>query len=282
MTTMRLRVQAIAIATLAVLTFTACDSNEAPVAAGDFDVEAINAQADAESVYDDIDDMSTATFEDVFANSRHGHDDRLDCAEVTVDSATNTVTIDFGEGCTDPRGRVRSGAIVITQNGRRFEPGSVMTLTFEDYSVDGVLVEGTRTLSNIATSTDDAPSFQITLEGGRLTWEDGSVATRESSRIKTWYRAANPTDDEWHIEGSVSGTDRDGVAYSSMTTEPLVFARDCSSHRFKVPVSGVKEYTKGEESYTIDFGDGECDRLATVTTGGVSTEITLRRLFDRD
>ena len=280
MNMMRMNAKAIVMVSLAVLGFTACDSNEESVNASEFDIEALNTQADAESVYDDIDDMSTATFEDVFAASRHGHDDRLDCATVTVDSATNTVTIDFGDGCTDPRGRERSGKIIITQNGRRFEPGSVMTLTFEDFVVDGVLVEGTRTLSNIATGTEDNPSFQITLEGGMLTWEDGTFATRESSRVKTWYRAANPIEDEWHVEGSVSGTDRNGESYSSITLEPLVFIRGCGNHRIIVPVSGVKEYTRGEETYVIDFGDGTCDRIATVTHDGVTEEITLGRSFE--
>lgn len=261
------------------LAFTACDSEEEIAASGDFDIEALDTQAESESTFDDIDDLSTSLFEETFSNNRRGRDHRLDCATKTVDSLTNTITVDFGEGCTDERGRVRAGQIIITQDGRRFEPGSVMSISFNNYSVDGVQVEGTRTLQNTSSSVDENPRFLITLDGGRLTWEDGTSATREVSRIKTWLRAANPLQDEWQIEGTVSGINRAGQSYSCIIVEPLVFARRCSTSRFVVPVSGIKEFSKGEELYLVDYGDGTCDRLATVTHEGVTEEIRLGRRF---
>lgn len=263
------------------LAFTACDSNEEIVASSDFDVEALDSQAEAESTFDDVDDLSTSLFEETFESNRRGRDSRLDCATVTTDSATNTITVDFGEACTDERGRVRAGQIIITKTDRRLVPGAVMTITFNNYSIDGVLVTGTRTLENIAASEDDNPSYSITLTGASLTWPDGSVATREVSRVKTWVRAANPLADEWHIEGSTSGVNRNGVAYSTLITETLVFARDCGNLRFPVPVSGTKELSKGDESYTLDYGDGTCDRVATVTNDeGITEEISLGRRFN--
>ena len=261
------------------LAFTACNTEEEVAASSDFDIEALDTQAESESAFDDVDDLSTSVFEETFSNNRRGKDHRLDCATRTVDSTTNTITVDFGSSCIDNRGRERSGQIIITQTGRRFEPGSIMTITFNNFYIDGVQVEGTRTLQNISATEDDDPKFQVTLEGGRLTWEDGTSATREVSRTKTWLRTANPENDTWQIEGSVNGVTRSGETYSCLIIEPLLFARGCSTIRFVVPVAGIKEYSKGDELYTVDYGDGTCDRMATVTHDGVTEEIKLGKRF---
>ncbi len=54
-------------------------------------------------------------------------------------------------------------------------------------------------------------------------------------------------------------------------TTPLIYKRGCF-----YPVSGtISIETDGEETKTIDYGDGECDNLITVTIGDVTEEIEL-------
>jgi hypothetical protein len=176
-----------------------------------------------------------------------------------------TVTIDFGEGCTDPRGNVRTGIITVAFNGRRFQPGSTLVWTTNDYTINGIQLEGTRTLTNITGSTEESPKFQIELVGGKATFPDESVATREASFTREWIRAANPANDEMRLDGSAEGTNREGIAYTMNIQETLVFKRGCG-----FPVSGVKIYTKEGKQITIDYGDGTCDRQVTYTVGDQS------------
>ena len=63
----------------------------------------------------------------------------------------NTMTIDFGTGCTGYYG------VDARQDHRHLyrpypEAGTVITTTTEDYYVNGNLVEGTRTVTNMGTN----------------------------------------------------------------------------------------------------------------------------------
>lgn len=259
------------------------DDNEVGVG---IDENTIKAEVVMDAAFEDIDDMVTismsATDGPNEGRTATGHDDRLACANVTHDSENQTITIDFGDGCEDPRGRVRAGIINISYTGRRFQPGSVITTTFDNFSVDGIKVEGTRTVTNITEIVDNhlsSPKFSITLDGGKLTWPDGTFATRNIDRVRTWIRALNPIDDENHVDGTANGINKEGVEYSMMITESLVFKRRCrfEGSRVFIPVSGIKEVNRGGQIYVVDFGNGTCDNIISVTHDGNTVVIDLSR-----
>jgi hypothetical protein len=249
-------------------------------------LEATEADAIAQADFDEIDDISQGAmgYSDGSIGGRtdgsdeRGMDERAACATVTHDKEAQTITIDFGEGCTGPYGHIRKGVIFITYTGRRFEPGAKWTITLRDFYIDERHIEGTRTVENVSQSLEDNPKFHITLVGGKITWADGTFATREVDRYRVWVRAANPMRDEMHIlEGSVAlGINKEGVDYNSTVLTDLVYKRACrTSQTARFPVSGVKEITVGDATIVIDFGDGECDSLADVTKDGVTTEVDL-------
>jgi hypothetical protein len=248
------------------------------------DSQDIAEDALTDSYFEDADDMSSLAIQSDAStaggatspsNRQISVSDSRFCAGVVVTIAMSpnstqavpigTITIDFGAGCTDPKGNVRTGIITVAFNGRRFQPGSTLVWTTNNYTINGVELEGTRTLTNITGSTEDAPKFQIELAGGKATFPDESVATREASFTREWIRAANPANDEMRLEGSAEGTNRAGVAYTMTIQETLVFKRACG-----FPVSGVKIYTKEGKVITIDYGDGACDRQVTYTVGDQS------------
>jgi hypothetical protein len=49
------------------------------------------------------------------------------------------------------------------------------------------------------------------------------------------------------------------------------------SCKMPFPVSGIVEILKNELKATLDYGQGECDKLATITVNGVTKEIVLRK-----
>ncbi len=270
----------LALLSIITLTFMACQDDETATDTT-LDAEVAMADLSTEESYDyvneDVDDLVEAGIN--FEGSTGGRvefgvrDRILKCAEVEHDTATNTITITYDSlsDCQNPFGHVRQGTIIITYSDRRYVPGATRTITFQDFYIDDVKVEGTRTLENIQETSEDAPKFRITLVGGKLTFDDGTTITRDSERIRTWYRADNPLDDEVTVEGSASGTRRDGSAYEIEILEPLVYVRDCrESNQSKIPVSGIKQITSGENVITIDFGDGTCDNLVDVTVNGVT------------
>jgi hypothetical protein len=195
-------------------------------------------------------------------------------AESTTDQPYGVLTVDFGtSGCTDVKGNVRKGKIIFTYSGRRFIAGSTIITTVQNYSINGILIAGVRTSTNVTGSTEDAPTFHVTLENGIVTFPDQSTAERESDITWSWERAQNPLNDKLIIEqgSSANGTTREGTEYEVLVLGQLEYQRLCP-----IAVTGVKQYTlNGETEIAVDYGDGACDRVVTVTSANVARTIAL-------
>ncbi len=260
---------------------TSCQQNGENPQIADFSSPESDAIAEAD--FDEIDDISSNMmgYSDGSIGGRtsgNDVDNRLQCAIVTHDKEAKTITIDFGDGCTGPHGVVRSGIIFITYTGKRFIPGSKWTITLRNFYINNRHIEGTRTVENVSETIDDSPKFHIILTDGKITWPDETFATREVDRYRVWVRAANPLNDEVHIlEGSVaSGLNRRGINYSTTVLADLIFKRTCrGQNKARIPVQGIKEVTVGDKTYLVDFGDGECDSIVTITTNGETREVDL-------
>ena len=235
-----------------------------------------------ESAFEDVDDIG---FESVLYFESGGRtveneDSPIRCATKTHDKENKIITIDFGEGCEGPHGRVRSGKIIITYTDRKFVPGAVHTMTFENFYIDGKMVEGTRTRTNISEGENDNLKFSVVLEDGSITWEDGTYSTRAATWETTRIRTPNPINDERIRTGNASGMTREKVIYTVTITKPIVWKRGClQSVRVMIPVEGtkVKEFEDGK-AITIDYGDGTCDNLVTITKDGATETVELKRV----
>ena len=267
---------------LAALVFSmACNSDVESPSSG-IDEAAVEAEALAQADFDEVDDITSNIMgiaDGGIGGKVTGHgDDRCNCAEVTHDKEAQTITIDFGDGCAGPNGVVRSGIIFITYDGYRFVPGSYWTVTFREYYVNRRHIEGLRTVTNISETLLTNPTFHITLEDGKVTWPDGTYATREVDRTRVWFRASNPLLDEYHIlKGSVtSGMNKKGVNYNTEVLTDLVYKRNCRDNkRIRIPVQGTKQIIAGDRNCVIDFGDGECDTLVKVRCGDATSTMDL-------
>jgi hypothetical protein len=254
----------------------------------------VQSEANSDAQVEEVDDMSAvAVSSDASTLSGREYlggraqitvsDDRFKCATVTLEKATDNalgaphgfITVDFGTGCTGPGGRTRKGKIVIEYKGRRFLPGSSITTTFVGYSVNGISVEGVRVLTNTSASETAPVSFSIVETGLKLTYPDGTFATRTSNRTRTWNRTNNPLEDSWTVTGSASGTNRKSKEYTMTITKPLVYKRSCAiTNQVFIAVEGTKELVVDTKKVTIDYGSGTCDNTVTISINGKSKEVT--------
>lgn len=271
-------------AIIAVLFFAAAcqEELENPNQLSEVDILSVENEAVVESAFEDIDDIG---FESLLYFESGGRieaseDSPILCAVRSHDRENKTIIIDYGDGCEGKYGRIRSGKIIITYTDRRFVPGAVHTITFNNFYIDGNKIEGTRIRTNISESTDDNLKFRIELIDGKITFEDGTSATREAIWETTRIRTPNPINDERIRTGSANGFNIDGIGYTVTITKPIVWKRGClPTVRVMIPVEGtkVKEFEDGR-IITIDYGDGTCDNLVTITTDGVSETIELKKV----
>jgi hypothetical protein len=261
------------------------------------DTESVKNEAAVDGYFEDTDDMAVTVVSSDQGTvdgartdagrviSKSLLDLRFACetTTVTIDFAADntfavphgTITIDFGtDGCTDAKGNIRKGKVMIEFKGRRFLPNSTITTTTDGYSINGVALEGTRVVTNISGSTETAPKFSVVLTNGKATWPDNTTATRDVNRVREWIRAANPIDDQWNVTGTASGTNRHGKEYEMTITSALIYKRECAiSAKVFMAVQGTKELTVNGRKVTIDYGTGDCDKIVTVTADGQSKQV---------
>jgi hypothetical protein len=199
------------------------------------------------------------------------------CATVTVvpddGSFPRIVTIDYGpDGCTGPHGRLRKGQIVVEVSDTLRKAGSTRTVTLVDFSIDGAAIEGSKTLTNL--STDDRPSFGREASF-RIDFPDGSNANWTTNQTYSIIEGSDtPTrlDDVIQVEGSFNGTNREGGTFAANVTEPLTKRKWC-----RFVERGVVDIDRNGRQFTIDFGNGACDRFATILLpNGRERTISLR------
>lgn len=275
MTTMKnYFVAAIAVVLLSLaFSFSACQKEESTL-----NEQAIITATDegtGEDLFIDADDISDMYSDTYLGNGKTADDCPVITTTAEPGTYPNTITIDFGTECVGEGGRVRSGQIIITVSDSMSNAGATKTKTFADYTVNGILIQGTYTSVNNGTDDAGNPSFTHTLSGGSITYPDGTVATREATHtvtmIEGWDTPLTRWDNVWSITGNSNGVNKNGVTYSSEITEPLIKRHNC-----RWIVSGVKTITRDGEVSTLDFGDGNCNRFAILTTSdGETHEIKL-------
>ena len=252
------------------------------------DSQNLSTETATDAKVDEVNDIATSALNtnDTPTGRVEDRDDRLDCATIEKD-ANNTkeagkITLTFKSDCKDEDGDVRAGKMIITWSGGRwFIPGSTHTITLEGYIINGVSIEGTRTVKNI--STTEKP-LTWTIEGTHKTiWPDGTTASRSVKRTRQWVRSSiNPREDKWIISQTdpsvpaAEGINRNGKSYSAQITTPLQYFASCG-RKVHIPVIGVKVVTVDSKIYTVDYGDGKCDNVITVTVNGSSKTITVNK-----
>ena len=267
-------------------TFSGCHQDESVNGPAVSDLQDAQNEAVSESVFEDLDDVTYYGELSVSADGRVAKDDEspANCASIYKDDTEKIITIDFGDGCQDKFGRMRSGKIMIAYTGHFSMPGAQRAVTFENYAVDSIQVEGVYTKTNISESTNDTLKYEVKLEGGKLTWPDGSFVTRDANWLNKRVRALNPINDIRIHDGSAHGTTRTGNNYTVQITKPILWMRGCLPYkRVFIPVEGVKvKSIEGGPNVTIDWGNGECDNLYSVTKDGITREIEIKDMRGRN
>lgn len=188
-----------------------------------------------------------------------------------------TITLDFGTGCTDPRGRTRKGKIITEYTGNLLIPGSATITRFENYYLDSFKVEGTHKIVNVGTLEKRA--MRIIVNGAKLSKANGDYTQWNSEKtieqVEGLISLINPLDDIFKITGAGNGAVKKGEKFyqwSKVITEPLVKRFSCRWFSKGI----VKMKHNDADVAELNFGDGNCDNIATLTINGVSKEITLR------
>lgn len=261
---------------LGFLVFTSCETNNENITEELTTEEVLNIALadDLSSDVNDVlsDDEAEGGFSGRSAASRKHHPD---CAERTVEDTADgkIVTIDFGTGCEGKRGKIFAGKIIIEYKESATEKSK--TVSFENFSIDENTVQGLKSVVKIDANGNGNPEATYTVDI-TITLTTGEVLTKKGTKIREKIEGADTDDrgDDVNLtSGSWESVNKEGVVKNATITTNLRREYAC-----KYIVSGVIEITKDGVTSTLDFGDGSCDNVATLTdANGNSEEITLKK-----
>ena len=234
----------------------------------------------AESVFERVTDIADEAY-----NLSSGHLKSTEwhriflsaCATVTLDTSVmpRVLTIDFGDtNCLCLDGRYRRGKILVTFNGRYRHPGTVITTGFDEYFVNDNKIEGSKVVTNMGPNEDGNIYFTIEIIGVIYKADNGGVISWNSSREREWiqgFDTGNPWDDIYLITGTADGILETGYTWEREIINPLRVELAC-----RFIVSGTVEIRPQDRPVRIlDYGNGDCDNVATVIVNGVTYTIYL-------
>jgi len=176
--------------------------------------------------------------------------------------------------CTNYFGNVKLGEIHISLTDYWKRDSSLRTITYDNFTINGNLLEGTQTILNTGFNEDENLTFERKFMDGSYTKGDTATMTWTFDRdveMIAGYDTFPFADDEYLVTGSAEGVNFDGVSFQMNIVDALYYT-SCSRY----PISGtISIQTEGAPEVTIDFGDGTCDNIAEMTVNDETTEITL-------
>lgn len=251
-------------------TFGSCQKNENSII--EDEVVLTNSDTQVDEAITEIDQIvSEALMED-------GTTDSISivgsCPVITKDLKSNpqVMTIDFGSSCTGKDGKIRSGKIIVTSTSFKANP-SVRTKTFDNYTVNDRSVEGSISLSVLKDTAAHKRTF-TTQEDLTVTLpeEAGSLhRISDLTKVEQYNVKSDPTDDIILHWGLVEVTRSNGTGYTKTISaeNPVMIKKSCNEK-----VSGIVNFVnKNNKSWTVDYGNGDCDGVANMTKNGQTKEI---------
>jgi len=179
------------------------------------------------------------------------------------------ITIDFDADttCHNRSGKIIDSVFMVLSrtNYQSFE-----SITFQNYWKDSTNIDG-----SISVSASKGNPTVVTVNGSKIRYRDGSQSSWSGNLVYTYQRSGTGSSSTsmGTLTGSWHGTTRSGTAFSAEITKEIDFKGGCFGYRSRlIPVSGTIEITTDGVDSVIDYGDGTCDRIYTITTAGTTTE----------
>tara|TARA_B100000401_G_C52695401_1_gene666462 strand:+ start:132 stop:971 length:840 start_codon:yes stop_codon:yes gene_type:complete len=216
-------------------------------------------------------DINETTF---FLTNEHDTCPNITLSFSSDSSYIDSICIDYGEQGMDWKNRTKKGKILVSQNGRRNQIGTITKVEFINFTIDEYSITGTQIIKR----------SKVEINSGN--W----IGTDHVQVIEAEIKNTNKADDfVWNsdrirqgniengefvvcIEGTMDGVNSDGFEYTITTRTPLKYSLYCPRI-----VSGILNIYDDSEinPQEIDYGDGTCDSKATVSVDNNHFEISL-------
>ena len=159
----------------------------------------------------------------------------------------------------------RSGQIIVYKSGSWLTGNYRDSITFSGFSTDGRSIKGykTRKFSKTSDLKNLVFDFSTNLEG---TNSSGKAYSYKAVGKKTLVNYLLPALKYVEVTGAGVFVNAEGKQVSYAITSPIKLLKACKS-KMRFPVSGSVTYNNTAANYAsvVDYGNGNCDKLATIS-----------------
>lgn len=284
----RISTISLAIATLTVATFTGCKKYVHE------NIQAASNSSVAISTLNDVfEQLVTATSYEESLDAITDTDWFLHgtlCADVSLSPSgatfPKTLTIDYGNGCIGADGVSRSGIITATITGNLEQEGSALTVIFDGFSNGQYSISGKDSITNLGTDGDGNPLFSevhkdIIVSWGTQqilwdadltrTWLEGDTTNFTTDTTGGTLQIAGLNDDVFALMGTAEGNDSNTHPFTLEIIQAVVVPTACQWITDGMLTVSPANFNTG----TVDYGDGECNKQATLEVEGEIFNFTL-------
>jgi hypothetical protein len=224
---------------------------------------------DVDAIVDEGLALKTVTLKSAIADSSN-YLGTCPTLKLDTTTATKSLTVDFGTNCVGKDGKTRSGKINVTTSS--FSKYDVeRTISFQNFVVNGDTITGTvkKTFIKVPEILRRKAHIveNLTVKRG----QNNGTISRQSDIYRIYDFSLNRLlfVTTW---GTSQFTNAKGIVLSKTVADvtPLIYRVIC-----RQIVKGIVIVTRADRNYTIDFGDGTCDGIATVLDGTKNWTIKL-------
>jgi hypothetical protein len=170
----------------------------------------------------------------------------------------------------------RKGSLTIYRSGTYIIGNYKDSVVFTNYSTNGRSLQGYRTYKLDSRGLlDISVSYTVNIEA---TLDSGNFIHYKSVGTKKLSNYLLNSLSTLTITGSTNIVDQNGDILQVSIDSPIILSRACLS-KFRFPIEGVVTYlnSRSGNSYVVNYGAGNCDRVVTITNkAGVVRTIYLK------
>ena len=171
---------------------------------------------------------------------------------ITRDDKNGQIKIDFGNGCVSDRGIERIGNLTINYSGGILNKGSLLTIDFEKFSLNGYKMNGQRKLENLGYDVDTKTlTFSSNMKNFKVVSLNGQEFILDHNYIREL--ALSTASDGFRIYLKGSGT-LSAENYSKTTFEivqPFKYIQECIESGLYDPIEGSLQISSNTDQNTI-------------------------------
>lgn len=180
--------------------------------------------------------------------------DELSCPGtiITRDDKKGQIKIDFGSGCVNDRGMEKLGNLAINYSGGILSKGSLLSIDFENFSLNGHQMNGQRKLENLGyNEATRTLSFSSSMKDFKMVNLNGQEFNLDQNYIRELKLSTASDRFRIYLKGSGSLSAENYSKTTFEIVQPFKYMQECIESGLYDPIEGSLQISSSTDQNTI-------------------------------